>query len=472
MSPRPLLIALFCALVFGIFAPARAQESRLHAPITALWADSDRLYVGQAETLLIARISPNSLEVERQIALNRGEIRDLYANEHYLFVLTESGLASLDLGGTLIDFVVGGGYHLSLSGDRVYVAALAAGVRLYFVGETGLLVEAGTLQVPGKAFAVQPTQADQIWVAEGENGLKLYEGPHAWGSLPLVTIPDILPVYALSQNAHLLYALNSETLFQVDVSLPRNPRLLNQFPLNPPLVSSPEGSVGSLWTSDTLALIGRFGTEALKVDLTLTSSAISLLGAGEAIAVSGADVFISSSQMGLRRLKLEGVNGNAGHTWEIAASAEICAPSLAQPVDNGTAQSPILLTWQAGCGSTHEVWVNGTLAGVVDTPDPTPTYTFTYHPTVSMVAWQVVTVDSQGGRGESPLWRFEANPDNWTALPVPLPIGDLERPILTTVSPTTLLMLTCAVSMSGLGIIVAAAWWLGVRAQRRSETLL
>lgn len=472
MSPRLLWIVLFCALGFGIFAPARAQESRLHEPITALWADSDRLYIGQSETLLIAHISPDSLEVEREIALNLGEIRDLYANGHYLFVLTESGLASLDLGGTLIDFVVGGGFHLNLSGDRLYVAALAAGVRLYFVGETGLLIEAGTLQVPGKAFAVLPTQDDQIWVAEGEDGLKLYEGPRAWGAPALVTIPDILPVYALSQYDHLLYALNAETLFQVDVSLPRSPRLLNQFPLNPPLVSSPEGSVGSLWTSDTLALIGRFGTEALKVDLTLTPSTISSLGAGETIAVSGADVFISSSQMGLRRLRLEGVNGNVGYTWEIAAPPEICAPSLSQPADNSAVQSPILLTWQAGCGSTHEVWVNGALTGVVDTPDPTPTYTFVYPATGSMVAWRVVAVDPQGGRGESPLWRFEANPNNWTAPPVPLPIGDLERPILTTISPTILLMLTCAVSMSGLGVVVAAAWWLGVRAQRRSETLL
>src|SRR5579859_1458881 len=169
------MVWLWATLVLVMKLWQTQPNATLNAPVTALAIHGDRLLIGQNDQLVEAAITSNGLTITRSLAVTLGAIREIAMLDNgSTLVLSEDGLTALDQSDTITDFAPGGGYHLSAHGNRVYVAALAAGVRIY-------TLNAGKFTLAGQVLTTRPVEdvaaegTNWLWTAEGDDGLRLYD---------------------------------------------------------------------------------------------------------------------------------------------------------------------------------------------------------------------------------------------------------------------------------------------------------
>ena len=149
------------------------------------------------------------------------------------------------------------------------------------------------------------------------------------------------------------------------------------------------------------------------------------------------------------------------------------APYAPQPTDQAEIlDAQVVLHWQVDCAVSVEVRLNGALVATLDAA------TTTYHVEAQAGAttWQVIAIDEAGNRAPSPVWHFRRDTDGWLATPQPISTEaviymptTVPRILIDLNSPSVLVSMLCGSLCGGLGLVVVAAWMLGVRAQRRDH---
>jgi hypothetical protein len=148
-------------------------------------------------------------------------------------------------------------------------------------------------------------------------------------------------------------------------------------------------------------------------------------------------------------------------------------PYAPQPApDDELLEATVRLHWRTACAVSVEVRVNGSLIATLDAA--ATTYTISVAPGVT--TWQITAVDRAGKRINGPVWRFTRDADQWLATPHPMPTLTLlyaptptPRLLLQINSIPAFVAVSCGLISGGLGLVIGAAWWLGVRAQHREQ---
>jgi hypothetical protein len=376
--------------------------------------------------------------------------------------LTEDGLTTLDSNGTVLDFMQGGGQRLAVSGGRVYIAALKAGVRLLQVDSAGNLTPLDTLATAGAAVDIAPEASGTVWVAEGDQGIRLYDS----NTRSVVTwINNLAPAQVVRlTGAHLLVGFGNN-LSLLDTINPTAPQVLST-------VSVDSGIVTDLAISGANVYLSRQGESGADAVLVTIEDGLRIVsqfgstGAGERLAFKSGDLFIASTQEGLRRVRFGEGDPVLVEAWSVRATDAPCiltAPSVPQPANGSEIpQGDVTLTWLSTCSpDAYEVRINGNIAATVNKA------AYTFSPDSGVIDWQIIAVDAQGNRAESPLWRFETAVEGWLATPASPPNSALlyTPPLIQvdTTSPQTVLTLTCGALLGGLAFIVLVSWMLGRR---------
>jgi hypothetical protein len=433
------------------------------------------------------------VQIQRAFDLKRHDLRDITTSGATLLVLTEDGLSTLGADGQVIDFVRGGGQQIAVSGGRVYVAARDMGARILQIDPAGHLTLLGAVPTLGPALQVAADTPNQVWVAEGNSGVRLYDTTNPRAVVLRQWIGDRIPAAIVRLYNNRLFIGHGGSLSIFDTGAP--PRLLSTTSIDSPNQDS-HASVADLLVLDSRVFVGRTDPQSTGADLVVLDIAaqgeshvlarIGTQGAGEHLALRGDDLFIGSARGGLARIYVGHGDPVPVASWGITASAatacSVSAPLAPQPPDLSTVfASPVVLSWHSGCAAAHELRINGkpvTAQGVIENAGIDPVtgadvyrYAFT-PPPGAFVTWQVTAIDAAGNRAESPLWRFEAVTPGWLVTPAPLTRANLlYRPPLIDLdanSPAELLVTTCGALCAGLLVISGAAYWLGLQVQRRS----
>jgi hypothetical protein len=159
-----------------------------------------------------------------------------------------------------------------------------------------------------------------------------------------------------------------------------------------------------------------------------------------------------------------------------SAAQGIClasAPYAPTPLDQAEViETEVTLSWRVDCAERVEVRVNGMIATTVESAMTQ----YAIKPKAGINEWQLIAIDTAGNRAESPVWRFVRDTESWLATPQALATDAViytppvpPRIWIDVNSPSVLASLICGSACGGLGLVVVAAWFLGVRAQRRAD---
>lgn len=486
------LVALFT--LAALTTPALAQpdpgaDADLHGPVTALWADSTdgALYIGQGARLVRARVEQGALAAEFSVDLGSGEIRALARDGGALLALTEDSLLALDAAGQVTDYLPGGGQRLAAGDGRAYVAARQAGVRIVAITPDGKLARLGGVATLGPALDVwlDATRPAQLWVAELQGGVRLYDVADPGAPQLALSLPEQAPATLVRAEAARLYVGHGGEISALDISEPppAAPRFLGTLNVDPPAASA-AGSTANARIAD-LAVVGsrifaaRAGSEGADVvefeligdgPLRIASRA-GEGGAGEHMALLGDALFVGSAWGGLQWISVGRGNPILISAWDApgAAPSGVCEATEPEPADLAVVEAEqVTLSWRSDCPEDQTLAINGTPVPADQiTPSGDGRYEFTFRPETSLVTWRV---SAPGALSRLP-WRFNAEPSVWTATP-PAPEGEMlyRRPLIDVNlnSPGALLAVTCLSLCTGVALVAGAAWLLGQRVQRRS----
>ncbi|MBX3083318.1 MAG: hypothetical protein KF716_16925 [Anaerolineae bacterium] len=148
-------------------------------------------------------------------------------------------------------------------------------------------------------------------------------------------------------------------------------------------------------------------------------------------------------------------------------------PYAPQPADQAEViDADVTLGWRVDCAATVELQVNGTEVATLDAT----TTSYAIPAEKGITTWQVIAIDAQGNHAPSPLWHFNRDAGGWLATPQPVASEAViytpptpSHPWIDVNSPSVLASLICGSLCGGLGLVVVAAWALGLRAQRREH---
>ncbi|MHB8628646.1 MAG: LVIVD repeat-containing protein [Aggregatilineales bacterium] len=469
------------ALVFGI--GHWQSPATLNAPVSALAVSGDRLLIGQNDQFVDATITPTDVTITHIVAIQHGAIRAIAALDNgAALVLSEAGLTALDTTDAITDFVSAGGYRMAARGERIYVAALADGVRVYNA-HNGKLTLVGHILVNRPVEDVAAEGANWLWTAEGSDGIRLYD-------LTVPTKPTIISGSTTFSPAHLVRAAGlhlivgyGNQLAALDTLNVKAPRQIGSVTLG--------GSAGA-FASDAILdqtdlFVGRVDVGGQDVfHYALTSKGLSEVasegtdGAGDVIAQHGNDLFVGSERTGLRRIHSDPTGLTPMLAWN-AVDFPACALADYTPVNPSPANlsltphaDQITLTWSAAClAGRYAVRVNGQPAGVVEQP----LFNYPLSTDQSVLKWQIDAL-TDAGTVSGAQWTFEPGRAGYLTLPsapnldrvlyvpprIVLDFSALQTPIGT-------LALLCVGLVFGLLIVVSGAWAIGVRAARRRERI-
>ncbi len=448
------------------------QVSTLHAPVTALAVDGERLLLGQGALLVEAAISPATLAITRSLDLKRGAIRAIIPFKGGLLILSEDGLTALDAANSVLEYVPGGGQRLALRGSRVYVAALAAGIRIYTFDGSKFKLAGRIAAITAEDMAAEG--ANGLWVAEGDQGVRLYDLTDPAKPIVRFWSANVKPAHLVRVSGARLFLGYADKLALLDTTTLKAPRLLSEITL-----SGEMPSVADLIVQRSSVLVGRVdqsGADVLLVDLTnpkamKISAQVGSGGLGERIGLHGNDeVFVGSERGGLQRVQLMGGALQVSTTWEVSAADKSCVdltPLNPQPA-NLAAIPPtesLTLKWSAACPTSHyEVQINGQSVGSVDKPE------YTLAPGTDAIRWQVIAL-SESGAVAGPSWSFELQREGYLGTPqAPHAEAILYTPpraALSLQTPAAVIAATCAAVLIGLLVIVVGAVAISAWFERR-----
>lgn len=476
-----LLIYLCCARLAGVLVAHAQSDPALDGPVAALWSDGERLWIGRGTTLIEAEVTLTDVQALRVIDIGRHELRDIAGSAGFVLVLTEDGTTTLNRAGEVIAFTPGGGQQLTVAGDRVYVAALQGGVRVLRLEPDGRLTRLGTISTLGPALSVSPVDANRIWVAEGDSGVRLYDVSAPNVPQVLLWMSDRVPATAVYARADQLLIGHGSDVSILDATDPVSPRLLSVINIDDvtdPPASAPISDLVAVGSRVFAGRADRVSGEAGVVELEITRAGeartVARLGRGERLALLGDNLFSGSAVAGLRRYTIGRGIPMLIAAWEAAPASDHCAaqtPLDPSPPDLGeTGASPVTLSWRAPCAAGFTLMVNGTPVALPAPPAGAETHTYTFTPPAGTIIWQVTVFDDAGAQVTGPVWRFEANPPVWLATPPSVPVSEMvfTPPLLDLNSPLTVILVTCLALCAGLAVIISTAWALGVRVQRRA----
>jgi hypothetical protein len=493
-----LLLVTVAAPTLAQFAtPTVPDESALNAPVTALAVRGDYLLIGQNTQLIDAAITADNLTVNQSVDLAHGAIRAIaIADNGAVVVITEDGLIALDAHNVPTDYAPGGGYRVALHGERVYVAALAAGVRIYTL-HSGKLASTGHITTAQPAEDIAPEGANDLWVATGSGGLQLYDLTTPNQPLPIYDGQQLAPAHLVrASGLHLLVSYGHQIALLDTINI-KTPRVIGSLAL--------DGSAGvqigdilfnqSNQSNPNDVLLGRVDVSGADVlYTTLTPSGLAPVmsqdgidGAGERLARFGDDVFIGSERTGLRRVHIAAGSFVPLNSWPVA-HYNTCAladytPSQPSPANMSAIASAdsVTLRWQAACLAVHyQVLINGLIVATVDQP----TYRYTIPAGQNVMNWQVKAQFDNGAGPSSidgALWSLSFDRAGYLITPpvvapnapsapnvlyVPPP-AVIDLSVLQ--SPGWLLAESCLVLLIGIGVVVGGAWAIGMWAARRRQ---
>lgn len=467
MRLRLIILAAVTVLVASLGSANRIvhAQSDIQGPINALHLEKDRLLIGQGTQLIDTQVTTSDLTINRVVDLKHHDIRAITISQGLTLVLTEDGLISLNPQDQILDFIQGGGQRLTVSAQRVYVAALAAGVRVLTIDPAGKFTLLGALATRTPALDVAPQDDHLLWVAEGDRGVDLYDANNLTARKSQQWLLEYTPATAVRVDGTRLYIGHGNQLSILDTTIKRA-GLINTIKLD-----DTNASISDLAIHHNTAYIGRTGGDALAVNLAnnpLQSISMGQNTASDVISAYEPDVFIGSSQEGLRRLRFDANRPALIKAWTVTNASDTCTLSTLtalQPLHlSAVAARPITLSWQADCAVKYELHIDDSAMITLDTP----AYTLQAH--IGLTTWQVTAIDAAGNRLVGPNWTFEMLANGWLATPTPIsPAAMLYKPPAITFdlhSPQGILLATCAAVGLGLLLIGAVAWLIGLRAQR------
>lgn len=494
LRPDRLLLALILSItVTAALRPAAAiaaDPPRLNGPVTALTVHGDDLLIGQEARLLLATITPDALPIRAALDLGHGAIRAIaVTDDGGALVLTEDGLIALDNHDTPTDFLPGGGYGLAVHGTQAAVAALAAGVRLY-------QQQAGHWRLSGQIRTAQPAEAvatdgsHTVWIAEGSAGIQAFATDQPDKPTLLYNGPAFAPAHLVRANGlHLLigYGAQVALLDTINIAAPRQIATLT-------IDGSPGVFISdALFDQDDL-LLGRVdvsGADVLHTRLDSAGSPASLNtylssagtdGAGDRLARHGADLFVGSERVGLRRLRLTDNGATVSFatlaTWPIQQFADCAAadftPNQSQPANLSTVSpsAAVHLAWAAVCpAAQYRVLINGQFIATVDQPY----FDYTLPAGQTHFTWQISaqpgTATTSAEPISGPLWTVRIEQAGYLSTPPAVsrdpgapsvlyaPPPGIDLSALQT--PTALLAESCLILLAGVALIVLGGWAIG-----------
>lgn len=478
ISRKLALLMALSTLLISLRAHGQTELPRL--PISALWSDGTRLLVGQGATLYEVLPSAESLVVRWQRNLARGALQAITVCAPFIFALSADGLSVLDADGRELTFGRGGGHRLACNADQVWVAALGAGVRRYQVSAEGKLTAREPIRTTAAAHDVIPSDGAFFWVAESTEGVRLYDFE---GTVRL-WLNAFTPAQVVRYSSGRLFVGHGAQLSILTVGGDGSaPQVIGAATLSPNdahladlLVVGNRLYVGRIHTSgrgaaliafdffgaNTLRVVGQFGED----------------GGGARLGQVGEDIFVTGGSS-FSHVRFNGETPILITNWLAAElRCTLNAPTDPQPADGAqVAGGTLTLSWRASCAESFEVRVDGALIATV-LPDASsesanaesdrPQHSYTVPLPNGEHTWQVVALGADGMGVASPTWRFEVAAEGLAGTAA-APRGErlYRPPLLDLQTPAAALAVLCAASCGGLLLIIGAAWWLGVRAQRR-----
>lgn len=469
MASKLLRILALCLCLTRSELTLNAQAELPRAPISTLWSDGARLLIGQGSTLSEVTPTGDRLLIRWQIGLGRGALQAIAVCAPFIFVLSADGLSVLDAERRERAFARGGGHRIACNADQVWIAALSAGVRRYQVAADGKLSALSPVQTV--AQDVTPSGADAFWVAEREIGVRRY---NLNGEAQL-WLNAFTPAQVVRERDGRLFIGYGAQLSVV--SLGAQPQVIGAAALVPDdatltdlLIAGNRIYAGrqhrsgrgasliifELSSTNTLRLVAQFGED----------------GNGAQLGALGAELFIVSGST-FTWLRVERESPRLIVTW--SAAPPRCAPNAPtdpQPADGAQVRSgEVTLQWRASCADSFELWLDSALLATVlpstDAESERPLHNYTVSLSEGVHRWQVIALGANEARAASPIWRVHVTSEGLLGTPI-APAGDpIYQPPLGVRTLTDALLTIGLAACGGLLIVIMAAWWLGVRAQRR-----
>ncbi|PJF35861.1 MAG: hypothetical protein CUN49_08390 [Candidatus Thermofonsia Clade 1 bacterium] len=473
MARKCFYILALCLMVYTTIPEAlsKAQAELPRKPISALWSDGTRLLIGQGGMLSEVAPSADSLLIRWQIGLGRGTLQAIAVCAPFTFALSADGLSVLDAQRRERAFARGGGHRLACNADQVWVAALGAGVRRYQVAADGKLTPLAQIQTAGHAHDIVPSGSAAFWIAEGEAGVRRY----GLDGTALLWLNAFVPAQVVRESGNRLFIGHGAQLSVV--ALGELPQMLGGATLVPD-----EATIADVLVVGARVYVGRHhgsGRGAALIAFELTAGGLRLIaqfgetGDGATLGAVGDELFLIGAGS-LTWLRLSQGALTAIMAW--SATAPHCAlntPTDPQPEDGAQVRpGRLLLQWRASCADSFELWLDGALFAevtpAVETETERPWHSYAVELREGTRAWQVVALDSSGARLAGPIWRVIVTSEGLLSTPDVPRQAPLYQPPFAARSLAESLLLLGAALCGGLSIIILAAWWLGVRAQRRT----
>ncbi|PJF31679.1 MAG: hypothetical protein CUN51_01700 [Candidatus Thermofonsia Clade 1 bacterium] len=452
-------------------APIRGQTELPRLPISALWSDGSRLLIGQGGTLSEVVPTAERLLVSWQIGLGRGALQAIAVCAPFIFVLSADGVSVLDSDRRERAFGRGGGHRIACNGDQVWIAALGAGVRRYRFSPDGRLTALEPIRTTTPAYDVVPSGGTAFWVAEGAEGVRRYNFD---GTVQL-WLNTFAPAQVVHERENVLYIGHSAQLSILRLSDPL--RLIGSASLTPS-----DATLSDLLIVGNRIYAGRqhaSGRGASLIAFELLGSELRLIGQfgedsdGARLGAVGIELFVVSGSA-FTWLRFTEAAPRVVMTW--SARAPRCAlniPTDPQPADGAqVSEGSVTLQWRASCAESFELWLDGamiaTVPSVQDAQSDRPLHSYALQLTEGVHRWQVIALDNGGARLASPMWRVSVRSEGLLST-ISAPRRELlyQPPPFAVRTPSEALTLLGMAFCSGLLVVIVAAWWLGVRAQRR-----
>jgi hypothetical protein len=460
---------------FGIPAAHAQGAASLHGPVTALYLEGNRLWIGQGPMLVEAIVTADNVYPVAALDVGHHDLRAITSWRGITFVLSEDGLTTLDGQHKVLDYAEGGGQRMLVQGGRVFVAALNAGVRVLKVDTSGRLTRLGFLPTLGPANDLVVQGDHGLWVAEGTAGVRLYDTRSLPTPEVLASLDGLAPAALVRSSGSRLYVGHANRLTVLDTSDVQTTRVLGSIALDG--ADAHHAHIADLLVQGSRVYLGRLGTDGadiLSVDLSDLAAirpiaAFGSDGAGERLALFGDDLLIGSGRFGLRRVRFGGASPVQVAAWEPVAQSTPCllVPTDPQPPNLSTVPGgPVTLHWAMGCDpAAVQVQINGTPVAPLDG------FSYRFVPHTALTTWQVTVLDAAGRRFDGPHWTFESAADGWLATPVRPPNGSLlytpPALLIDSHSPGFAGLVLCAALGIGLSVMIGAVWLLGSLSQRR-----
>jgi hypothetical protein len=459
-------------LSIALLLPGNIQTSPLNSPVTALaLGGNGQLYIGQETILSEATALGNTLTLSRSVDLKRGTIVAIAPTGSDLLVLSEDGLSLLDASFNTLNVIPGGGQRLTLVGNRVYVAALFAGVRVFEIMPTKQLQLLGVVKTGSAAEDVSASADAAVWVAERDQGVRLYDLRNPLQPIVTLWAKELVPARRLLVLPNRLLVGYANKVALLDVAELRSPRLLGEITLD-----ETTAFAGILRYDGTRVMIGRVGqsgTDFIVYDTANLTTLAELArfgetGAGEHLVLRNTDVFLGSERYGLRWVQLKDRAVRVVAQYPADPDRIPCGdktpihpepPNLSMQPNTGR----LTLRWSAQCLSRAYLLK---IEGQADRQLTTTEFTLDKPP--ELLHWQVIALEGdQHLPGER--WQVELERAGLIASPSPLPVANTlyVAPVGAFLdTPGGVLLATCAASLVGLGVIVGGALLIGAWSAR------